>query len=214
MTVLEVDHTLVEHRSHWLIREITLHMKRTLKRLDLTSRTFFAIIEPGSAFAGSLFELALAADRSYMLDDADRDSFVWLSPMNGGLLPMGNGLTRLQTRFLTDDAKVAELLAHARPFNAAEAEEAGLITFAPDEIDWDDEVRQAVEARAAFSPDAMTGLEANLRFAGPETMETKIFGRLTAWQNWIFQRPNAVGDKGALRVYGQQGRPEFDWKRT
>jgi benzoyl-CoA-dihydrodiol lyase len=127
---------------------------------------------------------------------------------------MSNGLTRLQTRFLGDDRKVAELLAHEEPFNAGDAEEAGLVTFAPDEIDWDDEVRLAVEARAAFSPDAMTGLEANLRFAGPETMETKIFGRLTAWQNWIFQRPNAVGEKGALRSYGEQGRPEFDWKRT
>jgi benzoyl-CoA-dihydrodiol lyase len=137
-----------------------------------------------------------------------------LSPMNAGPLVMSNGLTRLQTRFLDDDAKVAELLAHDGPFNAADAEEAGLVTFAPDEIDWEDEVRVAVEARAAFSPDAMTGLEANLRFAGPETMETKIFGRLTAWQNWIFQRPNAVGEKGALKVYGQQGRPEFDWKRT
>ena len=131
-----------------------------------------------------------------------------------GPLSMSNGLTRLQTRFLGDAATVDAVLAHAGPFNAAEADEAGLVTFAPDEIDWDDEVRLAVEARAAFSPDAMTGLEANLRFAGPETMETKIFGRLTAWQNWIFQRPNAVGDKGALKVYGEQGRPEFDWKRT
>jgi benzoyl-CoA-dihydrodiol lyase len=134
--------------------------------------------------------------------------------MNFGPLTMSNGLTRLQTRFLGDAAKIAELQAHAGPFNAGDAEEAGLVTFAPDEIDWDDEVRVAIEARAAFSPDAMTGLEANLRFAGPETMETKIFGRLTAWQNWIFQRPNAVGDKGALKVYGEQGRPEFDWKRT
>jgi benzoyl-CoA-dihydrodiol lyase len=127
---------------------------------------------------------------------------------------MSNGQSRLQTRFLSDAGKLAELAAHAGPFNAADAAEAGLVTFAPDEIDWDDEVRLAVEARAAFSPDALTGLEANLRFAGPETMETKIFGRLTAWQNWIFQRPNAVGEKGALKVYGQQGRPEFDWKRT
>jgi len=129
-------------------------------------------------------------------------------------LPMSNGLSRLQTRFLGEPAKPSALLARGGSFNAAEAAEAGLVTFAPDEIDWDDEVRVAVEARAAFSPDAMTGLEANLRFAGPETMETKIFGRLTAWQNWIFQRPNAVGEKGALQVYGQQGRPEFDWKRT
>jgi len=189
-------------------------MKRTLKRMDLTARTFFAFIEPGSAFAGSLFELALAADRSYMLHDDGEENVIALSPMNAGPLTMSNGLTRLETRFLGDDEKVRKILAHAGPFNAAEAEEHGLVTFAPDEIDWDDEVRLAVEARAAFSPDAMTGLEANLRFAGPETMETKIFGRLTAWQNWIFQRPNAVGEKGALKVYGQQGRPQFDWQRT
>jgi benzoyl-CoA-dihydrodiol lyase len=213
-TVLAVDHTLARHQSHWLVREITLLMKRTLKRLDLTSRTFFAIIEPGSAFAGSLFELALAADRSYMLDAGDRDNVVWLSPMNGGLLPMGNGLSRLQVRFLGEPGKPAALLAHDGGFSALAAEEAGLVSFAPDEIDWDDEVRLAIESRVALSPDVLTGLEANLRFAGPETLETKIFGRLTAWQNWIFQRPNAVGDKGALRMYGQAGRPEFDWKRT
>ena len=212
--VLAIDETLVRHQSHWLVREIVHFMKRTLKRLDLTSRTFFALIEPGSAFAGSLFELALAADRSYMFHDEREENVVVLSPMNAGPLPMSNGLTRLQTRFLGEPDTIADLLARAEPFNAADAEEAGLVTFAPDEIDWDDEVRLAVEARAAFSPDAMTGLEANLRFAGPETMETKIFGRLTAWQNWIFQRPNAVGEKGALKVYGQQGRPEFDWKRT
>jgi len=212
--VLAVDRILAEHQSYWLVREIVHFMKRTLKRLDLTSRSFFAFIEPGSAFGGSVFELALAADRSYMLHDDNEENVIALSAMNGGLLPMSNGLTRLQTRFLASDEKVAELLAHDGPFNAAEAEEAGLVTFAPDEIDWDDEVRLAVEARAAFSPDALTGLEANLRFAGPETMETKIFGRLTAWQNWIFQRPNAVGEKGALKVYGEQGRPEFDWKRT
>jgi len=212
--VLAIDRTLAAHQSHWLVREIVHFMKRTLKRVDLTARTFFAFIEPGSAFAGSLFELALAADRSYMFHDDNEENVIALSPMNAGPLVMSNGLTRLQTRFLDDDAKVAGLLAHDGPFNAGDAEDAGLVTFAPDEIDWDDEVRLAVEARAAFSPDAMTGLEANLRFAGPETMETKIFGRLTAWQNWIFQRPNAVGEKGALKVYGQQGRPEFDWKRT
>jgi benzoyl-CoA-dihydrodiol lyase len=212
--VLAVDRTLAaQWPSHWLAREIVLLMKRTLKRLDLTSRTFFALIEPGSAFAGSLFELALAADRSYMLDDPDRDNFIWLSDMNMGPLPMSNGLTRLESRFLADPSHAARLR-DAKRFNAEEALEAGLVTFAPDDIDWDDEVRLAIEARAAFSPDAMTGLEANLRFAGPETLETKIFGRLTAWQNWIFQRPNAVGEKGALRAYGQQGRPEFDWKRT
>jgi len=212
--VLAIDATLVAHQSHWLVREIIGFMKRTLKRLDLTARSFFAFIEPGSAFAGSLFELALAADRSYMFHDDAEENAIALSPMNGGPLAMSNGLTRLETRFLDEKGKVQELLEHDGPFNAGDAEDAGLVTFAPEEIDWDDEVRLAVEARAAFSPDAMTGLEANLRFAGPETMETKIFGRLTAWQNWIFQRPNAVGDKGALKVYGQQGRPEFDWKRT
>jgi benzoyl-CoA-dihydrodiol lyase len=212
--VLAVDRTLIEHQSHWLVREIIHFMKRTLKRLDLTARSFFAFIESGSAFGGSLFELALAADRSYMFHDDAEENVIALSLMNGGLLTMSNGLTRLQTRFLGDPEKPAALIARAEPFNAADAEEAGLVTFAPDEIDWDDEVRVALEARAAFSPDALTGLEANLRFAGPETMETKIFGRLTAWQNWIFQRPNAVGERGALKVYGQQGRPEFDWKRT
>jgi len=212
--VIDVDKMLLAHTDHWLVREIILLMKRVLKRFDLTSRTFFAFIEPGSAFAGSLFELALASDRSYMLHDDAEENTIALSPMNGGPLTMSNGLTRLQARFLDDPDAVAAVLAHEGPFNAAEAEDAGLVTFAPDEIDWDDEVRLAVEARAAFSPDAMTGLEANLRFAGPETMETKIFGRLTAWQNWIFQRPNAVGEKGALKSYGQQGRPEFDWKRT
>jgi len=212
--VLGVDATLAAHADHWAVREIILFMKRTLKRFDLTARSFFATIEPGSAFAGSLFELALAADRSYMLHDDEEKNAIALSRMNAGLLPMSNGLSRLQTRFLGRPSDVPVLLAHEGPFNAAEAEEAGLVTFAPDEIDWGDEVRLAIEARAAFSPDALTGLEANLRFAGPETMETKIFGRLTAWQNWIFQRPNAVGDKGALKAYGQQGRPEFDWKRT
>src|SRR5262245_5562876 len=212
--VIAIDKTLVAHQNHWLVREIVHFMKRTLKRVDLTARTFFAFIEPGSAFAGSLFELALAADRSYMFHDDNEENVIALSPMNFGPLTMSNGLTRLQTRFLDDPEKVEALLAGGEPFNAADADEAGLVTFAPDEIDWDDEIRLAVEARAAFSPDAMTGLEANLRFAGPETMETKIFGRLTAWQNWIFQRPNAVGEKGALKVYGQQGRPEFDWKRT
>jgi benzoyl-CoA-dihydrodiol lyase len=212
--VIALDRTLLAHHDHWLVREIIHFMKRTLKRMDLTARTFFAFIESGSVFAGSLFELALAADRSYMFHDDNEENLIALSPMNFGPLTMSNGLTRLQTRFLGDDEKLRALQAHDGPFNAAEADELGLVTFAPDEIDWDDEVRVAVEARAAFSPDAMTGLEANLRFAGPETMETKIFGRLTAWQNWIFQRPNAVGDKGALQAYGQQGRPEFDWKRT
>jgi benzoyl-CoA-dihydrodiol lyase len=213
-SVLSVDETLVRHKDQWLVREIIHNIKRTLKRIDLTSRTFFAFIEPGSAFAGTLFELALAADRSYMLDDPDRPNAIALSPMNAGLLPMGNGLSRLQARFLRSPETVQELLSEGEPFDAPAALDAGLVTFAPDELDWDDEVRLAVESRAALSPDALTGLEANLRFAGPETMETKIFGRLTAWQNWIFQRPNAVGEKGALKSYGTKGRPEFDFKRT
>ena len=214
--VLASDELLMAHQDHWLVREIIHFMKRTLKRLDLTSRSFFAFIEPGSCFAGSLFELALAADRSYMLDDPEQDNTIALSKMNGrqGGLLMSNGLTRLETRFLHDPDRAADLLTHEGPFDPQEALEAGLVSFSPDELDWDDEVRLAVESRAALSPDALTGMEANLRFAGPETMETKIFGRLTAWQNWIFIRPNAVGEKGALTAYGSQSRPEFDFKRT
>ena len=212
--VLAVDRTLTEHANHWLVREITLLMKRTLKRMDLTARSFFALIEPGSAFSGTLFELALAADRSYMLDDPDRPNSIALSPMNAGPLKMSNGLTRLETRFLAEPERVLEVLSEQEPFDPRNAHDAGLVSFAPDELDWDDEVRLAIEGRAALSPDALTGMEANLRFAGPETMETKIFGRLTAWQNWIFQRPNAVGEKGALTAYGTQARPEFDFKRT
>jgi benzoyl-CoA-dihydrodiol lyase len=190
-----------------------LLLKRTLKRMDLTSRSFFALIEPGSCYAGTLFELTLAADRSYMFNDPDRPATIALSAMNAGPLTMSNGLTRLQTRFLGEPDSVAKVLGTAT-FDADAAYDAGLVSFAPDDLDWDDEVRLAVESRAAFSPDALTGMEANLRFAGPETMETKIFGRLSAWQNWIFQRPNAIGDKGALTAYGSQGRPEFDFKRT
>ena len=211
--VLAVDRTLDVHRDHWAVREIVHFVKRTLKRMDLTSRSFFALIEPGSAFAGTLFELALAADRAYMLDDAEKPNRVALSPMNGGSYPMSNGLSRLQTRFLGDAATVEKLLSAGEPFEPQEALDAGLVFSAPDELDWDDEVRLAIEERSALSPDALTGMEANLRFAGPETMETKIFGRLTAWQNWIFQRPNAVGERGALKVYGREGRPEFDWRR-
>ena len=212
--MLALDALLLKHQDQWLVREIMHFMKRTLKRLDLTSRSFFALIEPGSCFAGTLFELALAADRSYMRDDPDEPNAIALSKMNSGPLPMSNGLTRLQTRFLGEPRLAAAALAHDGPFDAAEALEAGLVSFAPDELDWDDEVRLAVESRAALSPDALTGMEANLRFAGPETMETKIFGRLTAWQNWIFIRPNAVGEKGALTAYGSQSRPEFDYNRT
>jgi benzoyl-CoA-dihydrodiol lyase len=210
-----VDRALVAHRSHWLVREIILMIKRTLKRLDLTARSLIAVIEPGSCFAGTLFELALAADRSYMLDDPERPNAVALSPMNGGLLPMSNGLSRLQARFLAKPELMDELLAEEEPFDVMAALDAGLVSATPDALDWDDEIRLAIEARAALSPDALTGMEANLRFPGPETMETKIFGRLSAWQNWIFQRPNAVGERGALKAFGgARGRPEFDWKRT
>jgi benzoyl-CoA-dihydrodiol lyase len=212
--VRAVDRVLAAHQSDWLVREITHYIKRTLKRLDLTARSLIALIEPGSCFAGTLFELALAADRAYMLD-GEASNAIALSPMNGGLLPMGNGLSRLQVRFLGKPALVDELLAETEPFDPAAAMDAGLVSAAPDELDWDDEVRLAIEARAALSPDALTGMEANLRFAGPETLETKIFGRLSAWQNWIFQRPNAVGERGALKAFGgAKGRPEFDWTRT
>jgi benzoyl-CoA-dihydrodiol lyase len=212
--VLAIDETLLANQDHWLVREVVHFMKRSLKRLDLTSRSFFAFIEPGSCFAGTLLELALAADRSYMLDDPEQPNTIALSRRNAGPLAMSNGLTRLQTRFLGEPARVDEVLSEIEPYDAQQAYEAGLVSFAPDALDWDDEVRLAIEGRAAFSPDALTGMEANLRFAGPETMETKIFGRLTAWQNWIFQRPNAVGEKGALTAYGSESRPEFDFNRT
>lgn len=212
--VIEVDEALNANKEHWLVREIVGLIRRTLKRMDLTARSFFALIEPGNAFAGTLFELALAADRAYMIDHPDEDNTIQLSVMNGGAYPMSNGLSRLQVRFLGEPESVGEALSHEGPFDAQEALDAGLVFSAPDDIDWDDEVRMAIEARAAFSPDALTGMEANLRFAGPETLETKIFGRLTAWQNWIFQRPNAVGEKGALMTYGREGRPQFDFRRT
>jgi benzoyl-CoA-dihydrodiol lyase len=212
--VLAVDAALDANKADWLVREIISLIRRTLKRVDLTSRSFFALIEPGNAFAGTLFELALAADRVYMLDHPDEANTIQLSPMNGGAYPMSNGLTRLQVRFLGEPESTDKALAYEGPMDASTALAAGLVFSAPDDIDWDDEVRMAVEARAAFSPDALTGMEANLRFAGPETMETKIFGRLTAWQNWIFQRPNAVGERGALMTYGREGRPSFDFKRT
>ena len=212
--VLACDEVLNAHRDHWLIREITRFIARTLKRIDLTSRSFFAFIEPGNAFAGTLFELALSCDRAYMLDDPDRPNTVAVSAMNRGAYRMSNGLSRLELRFFGEPDRVASAFAHDGPYQPQEAREAGLITFAPDDLDWADEVRLAIEERAALSPDALTGLEANLRFVGPETLETKIFGRLSAWQNWIFQRPNAVGERGALKTYGREGRPEFDWKRT
>ncbi|MEC9302760.1 MAG: 2,3-epoxybenzoyl-CoA dihydrolase [Acidobacteriota bacterium] len=212
--VLAIDRTLATHRDHWLVREILHFMKRTLKRLDLTAKSFVALIEPGSCFAGTLLELALAADQSFMLDDPDRPTAIGVSVLNGGALPMSTGLTRLQTRFLGEPDKVEKLLAIGEAIEPHVALQTGLVSFTPDELDWDDEVRLMLEGRASLSPDALTGLEANLRFAGPETLETKIFGRLSAWQNWIFQRPNAVGERGALKTYGVEGRPEFDWRRT
>src|SRR6266852_1005089 len=198
-----------------LVREVLHLQKRVLKRLDLTAKTFFAMIEPGSCFAGVLAELGLAADRSYMLNHPQRPVAVELGPLNAGLLPMPNGLSRLQTRMLAEPGRVQEILAHVGPFSPEEALAAGLVTLAPDDLDWEDEIRVAIEERASLSPDALTGMEANLRFAGPETLETKIFGRLSAWQNWIFQRPNAVGERGALTLYGQAGqRARFDMRRT
>jgi len=212
--VLAVDAALAAHGSHWLVREIVNHIRRTLKRVDLTAKTFFALVEPGNAFAGTLFELVLAADRAYMRHDDGETNTVQLSAMNAGVFPMSNGLSRLQVRFLGEPGQVEKVLAVDGPIVAPDAAELGLVFSAPDDIDWEDEVRLALEERRAFSPDALTGMEANLRFAGPETMETKIFGRLTAWQNWIFQRPNAVGEKGALATYGREGRPSFDFRRT
>jgi benzoyl-CoA-dihydrodiol lyase len=212
--VLAVDKTLAANRDHWLIREIILNMARVLRRLDLTAKSFFAIIEPGSCFAGTLLELALSADRTYMLNDPDQKSEIATSELNAGALPMSNGLMRLQSRFLAEPDKVDGVLAHKGAFDTEGADEAGLVTFAPDDLDWEDEIRLAIEERTSLSPDALTGMEASLRFAGPETMDTKIFGRLTAWQNWIFQRPNAVGPQGALTNYGKPTQAQFDYKRT
>jgi benzoyl-CoA-dihydrodiol lyase len=212
--VLDIDRTLAEHAGHWLVREILLKMRRTFKRVDQTARSLFALVEPGSCFVGSLLELVLATDRSYMLDDPSRPAHVALGPLNRAWFPMANGLSRLETRLLGEPDTLARVRARDGLIPSKEAVALGLVTFAPDELDWDDEVRIACEARCGFSPDAMTGMEASLRYPGPETMETKIFGRLTAWQNWIFQRPNAVGDKGALTLYGKQSLPEFDWRRT
>ena len=212
--VIAVDQSLTDHRDHWLVREIILNMARVLRRLDLTAKSFFSIIEPGSCFAGNLFELVLASDRSYMLNDPDQEVEIMTSEFNAGALPMSNGLTRLQSRFLAEPEKANAVLARAEAYDTEEAEEAGLVTFAPDDLDWEDEIRVAIEERTSLSPDALTGMEASLRFAGPETMDTKIYGRLTAWQNWIFQRPNAVGEHGALTNYGKPTKAVFDYKRT
>jgi benzoyl-CoA-dihydrodiol lyase len=212
--VVGADRALLRaSEADWFAHEVVLKLRRVLRRLDLTARTLFAVIDEGSCFAGSLFELALAADRSYMLH-ADAGPRIRLDAMSFGPLVTYSGLTRLETRFLGNPEAARTLASREEPLAAAAALERGLVTFAPDEIDWEDEVRIAIEERAAFNPDALTGMEANLRFAGPETMETKIFGRLSAWQNWIFQRPNAVGETGALTSYGKPERPAFDFVRT
>ena len=219
-TVETYDRLLLGHPGDWFLREVRLYLKRVFKRIDVSSRSMFVLIEPGSCFAGTLLELALAADRSYMLHgtrpgDSAPPAAIRLTAANFGAYPMINGLSRLATRFLAEPGRVDDLKGRAgQDLDAAAAAEAGLVTFTPDDIDWDDEVRLALESRAAFSPDALTGMEASLRFAGPETLESKIFGRLSAWQNWIFQRPNAVGPKGALQVYGTGERSDFDRRRV
>jgi benzoyl-CoA-dihydrodiol lyase len=208
------------NQNDWLVRETTLYLKRTLKRIDVSSRTIFAQVEQGSCFVGTLAELLFTADRSFMLNgtfkgDNRPAAKIRLTSMNFGAYPMCNGLTRLETRFLGEDAKLKELKGQTgKDIDAETAEDLGLVTFAPDDIDWEDEVRIAVEERASLSPDALTGMEASLRFAGPETMETKIFGRLSAWQNWIFQRPNAVGAEGALKLFGTGKRANYDDNRV
>jgi benzoyl-CoA-dihydrodiol lyase len=219
--VLAYDEFLAPNAKHWLAREIALKWKRVLKRVDLTSRSLVTLIEPGSCFAGTLAELVFAADRSYMLigqieGDNRPPATILLGEANlSGSLPMSNGLTRLATRFLGEPKSLeGARRAIGQKLDAERAAELGLVTFALDDIDWEDEIRVFLEERASFSPDGLTGLEANLRFGGPETMETKIFARLTAWQNWIFQRPNAVGEEGALRRYGTGQKAVFDTKRV
>jgi len=218
--VLAYDDFMDSNGKHWLMRELLLYWRRVLKRVDLTSRTLAVMAEPGSCFAGTLAELLFAADRSYMADgqfegDNRPEATIALGPLNFGAYPMSNGITRLETRFLGEpEAVEAAKAKQGEALDASAADELGLVTFAFDDIDWEDEVRIFLEERASFSPDALTGMEANLRFAGPETMETRIFGRLTAWQNWIFQRPNAVGADGALQRYGSGKRADFNMERV
>jgi benzoyl-CoA-dihydrodiol lyase len=209
--MLTSDQIMIANQNHWFVRETIGFLRRTLQRLDVSSRSLFAVIDQGSCFAGSLLELSLAADRSYMLAEGPQMA---LTGLNFAGLEMVNGRTRLATRF-NDDIQAAALEQFAaKPLDAGDALEHGLVTFAPDELDWQDEIRLAIEERASLSPDALTGMEANLRFAGPETVATKVFGRLSAWQNWIFTRPNATGEEGALKVYGSGARPRFDWERV
>jgi benzoyl-CoA-dihydrodiol lyase len=214
--VLAADAALLRHRSHWFVRETIGMLRRTLARLDVTSRTLFALVEPGSCFTGTLFELALAADRSYMLAaEGDASPRIALSELNFGTCPMVNGESRLAARFYGETEPLARAKeAIDRQLAPAEALELGLVTSAPDELDWADEVRVALEERASLSPDALTGMEANLRFGGAETMESRVFGRLSAWQNWIFIRPNAVGETGALKVFGSGNKARFNWDRV
>jgi benzoyl-CoA-dihydrodiol lyase len=215
--VLAADEFLLTHQENWFVREVLGMMRRTFARIDVSSRSLYAIVEPGSCFAGTLFELALAADRVYMRDSQDGEnvSTVVLSGMNFGALPMVNGLSRMTARFYQDSAQVDRLRnLTGKTLTVEEAMSAGLVTAAPDDLDWEDEIRQALESRAALSPDALTGLEANLRFGINETLETRVFGRLSAWQNWIFIRPNAVGTNGALKVYGTGAPVKFNWERV
>jgi benzoyl-CoA-dihydrodiol lyase len=218
--VLAYDALLAAHQQHWLVREILNNWKRVLKRIDVTSRSLVALIQPGSCFAGTLAEIVYSCDRAYMFagkidGDNSPPATIALSQFNFGRYPMSNGITRLETRFIGEPESVgAAEAAIGRALDASEAVALGLVTDAFDEIDWDDEIRIFLEERASFSADGLTGLEANLRFAGPETMETKIFGRLTAWQNWIFQRPNAVGAEGALKRYGSGVKADFNPERV
>ncbi len=216
--VLAIDATLLAHRDHWLVRETIGHLRRTLSRLDVSSRSLFALIEESSCFAGSLLELVLACDRSYQLalpDEPEAAPCITVGEVNFGLYPMVTGQSRLARRFYDEQPALDAVRAAAQqPLDADAAFELGLVTSNPDDLDWDDEVRIAIEERVSMSPDALTGMEANLRFNGQENMLTRIFGRLTAWQNWIFQRPNAVGETGALKVYGTGEKPRFDWERV
>ncbi|MEX3852709.1 2,3-epoxybenzoyl-CoA dihydrolase [Paraburkholderia sp. BR10923] len=216
--LLAVDATLLRHKDHWFVRETIGMLRRTFARLDVSSRSIFTLIEPGSCFAGTFAELAFAADRTYMAalpDNEDEEPSITLSEVNFGLYPMVTHQSRLARRFYEEAGPLDAVRALiGQPVKALDAERLGLVTASPDDIDWADEIRIALEERAAMSPDALTGLEANLRFNGPETMETRIFGRLTAWQNWIFNRPNAVGDKGALKVYGKGSKAQFDVSRV
>jgi benzoyl-CoA-dihydrodiol lyase len=211
---LALDRVLEANAGDWFVDEVVWFVARTLRRLDLTARSLFALIEPGSCFAGTLFEIALAADRSYMLYDKDRPAALAVTSMNRGAYPMTHGPTRLAVRFHGEPAKAAEIAGHPRVYDPTDAEEAGLVSVVADEIDYDEEVRVAIEERVSLSPDALTGMEASLRFPGAETGDSKIFARLSAWQNWIFQRPNAVGPTGALTLYGKPERPVFDFRRT